>query len=93
MALRFAAAALILASTAALAQPPSPLDGFVISETHPFDDPKLGTSYRYTKSGEPVFDVYLYPYASPELASSADGETPAALAGRAVASCSPAVGW
>lgn len=42
-------------------QPPNPLDGFAITGTKVFPDSVLGTSYRYTKSGEPIFDVYIYP--------------------------------
>jgi hypothetical protein len=61
-------------------RPPNSLDGFAITDTQAFDDSRLGTSYRYKKSGEPVFDVYIYPYETADLAHSTDGRTQAAQA-------------
>jgi ABC-type glycerol-3-phosphate transport system permease component len=59
---------------------PTHLDGFVISEVHQLDDQQLGTQYRYTKPGEPVYDVYLYPYLTTSLATTDDGRIRAAKA-------------
>jgi len=62
----------------ARAQAPTAIDGYKITDTHPYDDPQLGVRYRFEKSGEPVYDVYVYPYELPELASTAEGRTRAA---------------
>jgi hypothetical protein len=54
---------------------PNPLDGFAISGTKVFPDTMQGVEYRYTKSGEPIFDVFIYPYSAPTLSATSEGRT------------------
>jgi hypothetical protein len=47
------------------APPPSPIDGYAITESKVFPDSSQGTLFRYTKAGQPLIDVFVYPYAAP----------------------------
>jgi hypothetical protein len=52
-------------SAAARHAPPSPIDGYAITESKAFPDASQGTVFRYTKAGQPSIDVFVYPYAAP----------------------------
>jgi hypothetical protein len=52
-------------SAAVRRAPPSPVDGYAITDSKVFPDPGLGTQYRYAKAGQPSIDVFIYPYPAP----------------------------